>query len=446
MVSTLQSLRKIFVSGTLLIGLSAIAGSAFASGLDELVQEALHNNPDLAAMKARWQQSSYRAPQVGSLMDPVLSFTLSNYPSDDFSSDTTPMTGNEVKLSQLFPFPGKLKNRAAMAEEQAKWFEAAYLDSHYQVARKVKDAWYRLYFKQMAIGVVERNLKLVDDIVRMTEVRYETGAGLQQDVLKAQVRRSGLMEQLISLRQQKTVIEAELNRLLNRPSGTYQPPVDLDLPETVTGLDEFQQAALEKRPMNAAYQALTKRYRLQKKLAELDNYPDVTLWGSWRFRDDNLPDEGTDFVSAGISFNLPVYREKRRAAVAEAEAALRMAESQSTGFRISVAESIQKAFARMEETSEQSALYRQGIIPQTSQSFQAALGAYQVGKVGFVSLLDSLMATFNAEMDYYRASSEYLRALAWLEAESTLPLLGLPVSIDGADSAGGRKNNDQRTP
>ena len=375
MVSNPQLLKRILISGVLFLGLSILSGPALATSLDELVVEALDNNPDLAALKARWQESSYKTPQVGSLKDPVLSFALSNYPSDDFSSDTFPMTGNEVKLAQAFPFPGKLKNRTALAREQAKWFEAAYYDAHYQVARKVKDAWYRLYFNQMATGVVERNMQLVDDIIRLTEVRYETGSGLQQDVLKAQVKKSNLLDQSISLRQQKAVIEAELNRLLNRPPGTFEAPVKMELPKAEIGLEEFERAGLQDRPLNAAYQALIKRYRYQKKLAELDDYPDVTLWGSWRFRDDNLPDEGTDFVSAGISFNLPVYREKRRAAVAEANAALRMAEYQSKGFRNSVSASIQKAYARMQETFQQSELYSKGIIPQTSQSFQAALGS-----------------------------------------------------------------------
>ena len=438
-------LQRILTTGVLLLSLLSLVNPVFANDLDELVKEALSNNPDLAEMKSRWEQSSYRAPQVGSLTDPVLSFAFSNYPSDDFSSDTAPMTGNEVKLSQMFPFPGKLENRSALAREQAKWFEAAYHDSHYQLARKVKDAWFRLYYKQMAIGVVERNMKLVDDIIRLTEVRYETGVGLQQDVLKAQVNRSSLMDQLISLQQQKSVIEFELNRLLNRPAGTFVAPGKLKLPRTDVTLDEFQRAGLEKRPMNAAYQALVKRYRYQKKLADLDDYPDVTLWGSWRFRDNNLPDEGTDFVSAGVSFNLPIYREKRRAAVAEADAALRMAEYQTMAYRNSVSESIQKAYARMEETLQQSELYSEGIIPQTSQSFQSALGSYQVGKVAFISLLDALLTTFKAEMDYYRVSSEYLRSLAWLEAESTLPLIGLPVVID-QDHAGYKEHLDQRTP
>ena len=181
--------------------------------------------------------------------------------------------------------------------------------------------------------------------------------------------------------------------------------------------------------MNTAYQALIKRYRYQNKLAELDDYPDMTLFASWRFRDNDLKDGGTDFVSAGISFNLPVYREKRRAEKAEAQAAVRMAERQAQEFRNGVAQSIQSAYARMEETRQQAELYRKGIIPQTTQSFQASLGSYQVGKLEFISLLDALMATYQAELDYYRINSDYMRSLAWLEAESTVSLLGQPLQI-----------------
>ena len=340
------------------------------------------------------------------------------------------MTGNELRLAQMFPFPGKLEGRTDLAREQARWFEAVYQDQHFQVARKVKDAWYRLYFNQQAIAVTERNLAVIDDIIRLTEVRYETGSGLQQDVLKAQVQRSRTMERLMSLRQQGAVVRSELDRLLNRPpGGTYDVPGALELVTAGHSLEAFKNAAAEKRPMNSAYQSLINRYRQQNRLAELDDYPDMTVFASWRFRDDALPDGGTDFISAGVSVNLPVYRDKRRAAKAEALAAVRMAERQSEDFHNSVVQSIQNAYARMEETHQQAELYEKGIIPQTSQGFQAALGSYQVGKLEFISLLDALMTTYQAEMEYYRVSSEYMRSLAWLEAESTLPLVGAPIQV-----------------
>jgi outer membrane protein TolC len=418
-------IKSVLIFGIMLSGLFLTYSRLYAATLDQLVQEALANNPELASAKARWEQASRKAPQVGSLKDPVLSFALSNYPNDDLSSDVTPMTGNEVKLAQAFPFPGKLDGRSAMANEQANWFESVYRDQHFQVARKVKDAWYRYYLKGRAIAVTERNLALVDDIIRLTEVRYETGSGLQQDVLKAQVQKSKLMERLMSLRQQQIAVQSELNRLLNRPSdGAFDIPEELELVEADVNLDALQAAGVENRPMTFAYQALIKRYREQKNLAGLNDYPDMSVWASWRFRDNDLPDGGTDFVSAGISVTLPVYREKRRAEKAEALAGLRMAEKQAESFRNSVAEKIRKAYSRMQETQQQTELYREGLIPQTSQSFQAALSSYQVGKVEFMSLLDALMTTYQTEMEFYRVSTEYMRSLAWLEAESTLPLIG----------------------
>jgi hypothetical protein len=39
------------------------------------------------------------------------------------------------------------------------------------------------------------------------------------------------------------------------------------------------------------------------------------------------------------------------------------------------------------------------------------------------------MTTYQAEMEYYRVSTEYMRSLAWLEAETTLPLIGQPLTI-----------------
>lgn len=430
------SLNRVSAMLAFVIGLLWFSNPLHAATLDQLVEEALTNNPDLAAAKARWEQSTHKSAQVGSLKDPVLSFAFSNYPHDDLSSDVTPMTGNEVKLAQAFPFPGKLGGRSALADEQARWFEAVYQDNHYQIARKVKDAWYRLYLNGRAVAVTERNLELVDDVIRLTEVRYETGSGLQQDVLKAHVQRSRLMERLMSLRQQQTAVQAELNRLLNRPSdNSFEVPGELALVETDVDLDALQAAAIENRPMNSAYQALAERYRQQKHLAKLNDYPDMTLWASWRFRDNDLPDEGTDFVSAGISLTLPVYREKRRAETAEAMAGLRMAERKAEAFQNSVTEKIRNAYSRMEETYQQTELYHKGIIPQTSQSLQAALSSYQVGKVAFVSLLDALITTYQAEMEYYRVSTEYMRSLAWLEAETTLPLIGPPLNLDKQGSS-----------
>ena len=111
----------------------------------------------------------------------------------------------------MFPFPGKLGAKGELAEQQALWYKGAWEDAKLQLTQKVKDAWYRLYYQDKAIGITQKNIDILDDFIRLTETRYEVGTGLQQDVLKAQVERSRLMDRLFTLRQQRTTVLADLN-------------------------------------------------------------------------------------------------------------------------------------------------------------------------------------------------------------------------------------------
>lgn len=409
-------------------------GWAQGSPVDPLVREALANNPELAAMQAQWEQARHKILQVRSLEDPMLSFAFSNYPIDSFASDDTPMTGNELRLAQKFPFPGKLAAQENLAAEKAAWYRAVYLDARHQVARQVKDAWYRLYFQDRAIAVVERNLALVDEVIRLTETRYEVGRGLQQDVLKAHVERTRLHDQLIQLQQQRISTLADLNTQLGRPTTTpVETPAEIEWVQVELSLEGLRDSAATHRPMFDAYRALAERFQAERRVAELNYKPDLTLWAGYRFRDDNLPDGGTDFVSAGVSLNLPIYRARRDAAVAEAGAGLRAAQRQFDNFRNKVHFNVDDAFSRMAEKQEQTVLYHEGLIPQATQAFHAAMSAYQVGQVEFLTLLDALMKLYSYELDYFRYQSDYLRSVARLEAETGLVVIGSalpPADLD----------------
>ena len=170
--------------------------------------------------------------------------------------------------------------------------------------------------------------------------------------------------------------------------------------------------------MFASYRSLVDRYESQRKLAKLDYYPNLNLWASYRFRDDGLADRGTDFVSAGVSINLPIWQEKRSAAVAEADSGIRMARRQMEEFGNRVDSGIEDVAAQLEKNRNLVSLYGSGIIPQSRQSFDATLAAYQVGKVEFLSLLDSLLNLYRYQLDYQRALVDYHRNIARLEAEA----------------------------
>jgi outer membrane protein TolC len=393
--------------------------------LQALVEEALENSPDLEAARARWQMFTHKVVPAQTLSDPRLSLAFINYPIDSLSPDETPMTGNELRIGQDFPFPGKLEARGEAARQQAQWYKGVYEDARLQLVEKVKDSWYRIYYQDRAIAITEENITLLDDFIRLTETRYEVGEGLQQDVLKAQVERSKLMDLLFTLQQERESALAEFNRLLARPTTTpLEVPQEIEPQEISADLARLQEKAAAHRPLFASYTSLIDQYQAQKNLAELDYYPDFNVFAGYRLRDDDLPDSGTDFISTGVTINLPIWREKQAEQVAEADSGIRMAQKQYADFRDRVFSRIHDAKARLEKNRTLVELFYTGILPQARQTFEASLSAYQVGDLDFLSLLDSLLSLYRYEIDYHRAVSDYQRSLAGLEAAVGVTLVG----------------------
>lgn len=389
--------------------------------LTELLQEAEQKNPALLAAREQIAVAATRPDQVSALPDPQLTINLMNYPVDELRSDVTPMTGNDFKLAQMFPFPGKLSTKRELAHQKQLWAEAKYADLLLQVRQQLRDNWFKLSFQRQAIALTKTNINLLDDFIQLTETRYAVGKGLQQNVLKAQVERSRLLDRLLSLQQSAEISSAQINSLAGRatemPLGEFPEPVETSFGPSLASLKDQSR---EHRPMFKAFDALIGQFEQKQKLAKLSYRPDFKLWAGYRFRNDDLPDGGTDFVSGGISFNLPFPVAKRRAAVNEADAGLRMAYQQRNNFARNVDFALHRSLAKLEQAQKLVELYGGGIIPQAEQAYKATLSAYQVDKVDFLALTDSLMTLYRFRIDYARAQSNVQRSIARLLATAGL--------------------------
>lgn len=419
--------RGLLILGWLLIT-SVVAGAEVegAVTLEQLLREGDQNNPGLIRIAEQVVAAQTKIDQVASMPDPTLSLALSSYPIESLTADESPMTGNEIRLAQTYPFFGKLSARRSVASQQAFGFDAAYQDARLQLRQKIKDAWVRLLFQRQALILTQRNLELIDDFITLTETRYAVGSGLQQNVLKAHLQRSKQLDQLLLLQQQEEATRAELNSLVghatDRPLLTN---TELSPASDRFELDALQEGA-ERRPLEQVYRAQREQAQAQRDLARLDYRPDFTLWGSYRWRDDGLSDGGGDFVSAGVSFSLPVRRERRHAAVAEADSAVRLSHQRRNEWRNQVDLDIHRALTAFEQAGRLAELYQTGILPQANQTFQATLSAYRVDQVDFLDLLDALMTLYRYQIDHIRAVSEQRRSLAKLEAAAALDIDLLP--------------------
>ncbi len=415
-------LRNIFWTMLVLTHFSAASVYAEAphgvESLPELVESALRDNPELKSSQARWQMFSNRIARARSFDDPMLMLKIQNgVVSDPLNFHKESMTAKVIGISQQLPFWGKRDLKAEIAAKDAESYRWQVEERKLELARMVKETWYQIYLSDRSLDIVDRNVRIIDDFVIIAETRYSVGQGAQQDVFKAQVERSKMLDMRISLQQQRKSLEANLNALLYRPSETPVGRIpDFDIAPLPLSAEELRKTAHEQRPLIKSLQTLVDKGEAELKLAGKEFYPDFNVSLEYMQREKAMGGEGLDMYSLGVTFNLPVQRERRHAMVAESNAAIGMATAELNGLKNSIDGRIFDLMAKLERREKLASLYKTGIIPQAEQSLESAVIGYRVNKVDFLSLLDSRVTLFNYERDYYESLAEYQMTLAQLEA------------------------------
>ena len=120
--------------------------------------------------------------------------------------------------------------------------------------------------------------------------------------------------------------------------------------------------------------------------------------------------------SIGVSFNLPVQRASRKAAVAESNSEITMAKEELNSLKNGIDFGVSDLLAQLEKRKKLVELYKTGIIPQAGQALESATINYRVNKVDFLTLLNSQIVLFNYEREYYESLADYQIKRAKLEA------------------------------
>jgi len=384
---------------------------------DQLVQEAVENNPEILGATQKWEVYKEKIPRISALPDPMLGFGIVNLPTN-FSFRDEDMTMKEISISQMFPFPGKRALMGEAANEEAQAVSKEVDEKANNIIRDVKNAYWDLSHVYRATEVTRRNKDILASLARTTEARYAVGEGIQQDVLKAQVEISRMLDELIMLGQQQTDIEARLCSLLNRSGDCLiGEPEELVFRKFPVALQELQNAALETNPALARMKNMIAAKEKDLQSAKLEYYPDITVRFAYGQRDDSPEMNRRDVLTGMLEVNLPVYyKSKQDRKVAEAVAEIRVLEAQYRGMKNEIFYMIASMVSMLERVERQLALYRTGIIPQAGVQVQSALSAYTVNRVDLMSLLDSQMTLYRYELEYHGALTEYEKNLAGLEA------------------------------
>jgi outer membrane protein TolC len=387
--------------------------------LDELIQKVLTENPELQSSYEGLRASETRISQEEALPDPTLGLNLMNLPVNSFAFDQEPMTGKQISLMQPFPFPGKLDLKGQIAQSESEMTLQQHRELQNQLIKKTKQVYYDLYYIDQAIVTVASNQELLKEFVEIAETRYSVGNGLQQDVMRAQVAQSKMIDRELKLRQQRDAMQARLNALINEPANaSLGKPVVPNLTAQSLRLDSLVQLADSASPLLAAWKTVVKRSSQQVDLALRDRYPDFSVGVAYTQRDPLQNGmKGYDFASAMFNIRIPLYHGKKQdQKVQQTRINQSSMEYRYQNIENSIEQMLQQSLTDLEKNHRLIDLYATGIIPQAEESLESSLAGYQNGKVDFLSLLDSELTLFQFRLDYHRFLADYHKSIAELEA------------------------------
>lgn len=402
-----------------------------AHPVDFFVQLALERNPEVLAARRGVAAQAELIPQVTALDDPMFVSTI--WPNTDHSPQTA--SGRmpaAVNLSQRFPWFGKLRVRGEVAEQETQIALTRLAQAQLKVIEDVYLAWYELYFNQRAIEITEADERLLQDLLKFAEARYRTGQTSQQDVLRAQVELEKLQDRLIMLRQELKLAQADLAATLHTsPQTELKAETQLDLPSVPETIDQLYEAAVRCRPeLQERLQAIVRDQRMVE-LAKLNYCPDLMTGLDYGIMTTSgalsAVADGKDNIGFMVGINLPIWRDKLRAGVSEAEHRVVESARSYDAVRDDTFRLVKRLMVQARALQEQITLYQEGIIPKAEQTLRVSTADYRVGKVDFQQIIDnwSDLLMFHIQLVRFRAMLG--QTLASLERVVGCQLAALPA-------------------
>ncbi len=379
--------------------------------LGPLVQEAIQNNPEIAATREQVQAMKERAPQVGTLADPELKVQLWNTPD---SLNVTKTQTVIYGVAQQFPFPGLLSKKTEVATREAEQAGQRIAAKEREIAAAVKMAFFELLYAHKALEVHHEQITLLRQFFEIANAKYRVGTRTQVDVLRAQVELSKLLQHLAILKQRQQTSQAHLNTILDRdpraPLGRPQAPPPQPLPHS---LEELQDDALRLRPELQEADLAVARFQSATQLARLQYYPHLRV-ELQRWQNNNTDDGFGGNVMVNIPFAFWT-KPKYDAGVREAAALVRSARARQQSLVTETRFQIKDLVVQIHATQEVLELYRSTVLPQAQQVLQAAHAGYRTDRTEFLDLIDAERALITFRLEYIRALVNREQQVAQLE-------------------------------
>ena len=391
-------------------------------GLRQAIDDAMVN--DLWLKGSEFNEKALLAESVvaGELPDPKLSVGLENLATDTLEFDQEPMTQFKVGIAQTFPRGDTRKLMRKQKQQQSAAYPFLREDHKAALALKISLLWLDGFLAQNSVALIEQNRRLFDQLVDITYANYTTTSGStrQQDVIRAELELTRLNDRLTALWQRRDAARQALREWLSPElTGRDFPAV---LPDTFSTTladlwsENLATLSLSIDPMADKRQALRQLIQRHPRLQSIDQKiraedtgvdlvrqqykPEWGINAGYAYRDDDpLGRDRADFMSLGITVDLPLFtanRQDQRVLAAIHRRAAFQTEHDMVFREILAA--YEKAQVELQRLEERERLYQDYLLPQMHDQADATLAAYTSDGGDFAEVMRAHIAELNTKI------------------------------------------------
>jgi outer membrane protein, heavy metal efflux system len=382
--------------------------------LGEVTRSVLNDNPAIKEAENRWHAAQERVRQANAWDDPRIGGEsrvrrFVDVPPNAFMDQA-------LVIEQLIPITGKnlVRGRVAGAEALSIFEEVrrAQLD----VIAKSRSAYFRLANAYDQLEINDKNITSLRQIADISRSRYETGLESAANVLVAETDHSKQLEARKDLERNLSDAQSQLNTLMNRDAFA---PLGVPLAANVNHANlwptRLRAITLAQRPEVQMARAKIEMEKSKVQLARRAWIPDpaVSVKGQ-RYNDAS---QAVSELDAGLSFTVPwVNPGKYSAGVREARANLAAVEQGFDREQKEALRLLRDQLQKIETFHHHVELFRDKLVPQARQAFEANRLAYESGKASFLDWITSQRNLRDIEATAREHLSDYQVAVAELEA------------------------------
>jgi outer membrane protein TolC len=396
--------------------------------LEEAVAAAQRNDPWLVENRHSEEAVFSMSVVAGTLPDPTVTLGLANLPTDTFDIGQEAMTQIKVGVTQMLPRGDTLHLKRRQLQTIAGRYPYERLDRQAKTVVKVGQLWLDAYQAGESITLIEADRPLFEQLADVAEAGYSSALGKtrQQDIIRAHLELTRLDDRLTMLRQkQETATEKLAEWLygsLPRDYGEPSSPGQHDIPAAFELERKLPEIAMLKPGLytapvkvvptslypsladHPAVQVIEQQIEAGNLGIDLARQQYKPMWGvsaSYAYRDDDpMGRERADFLSVGLSFDLPFFTANRQdkevqSAVSQAEA---VKARKWTMLREMAAEFEQNRVQLIRLTERQD-LYSRELLPRMYEQTEASLTAYTNDDGDFAEAVRARIALLNARLD-----------------------------------------------